>query len=56
MRARPKEELLLGAERAVEFRTLVLPGTFSEIRDLLEFAQKYGEKINEIQNGGKVDV
>ena len=51
MRARPKSELLLGAERAVEFRIPVVPGTITEIRKLLEFTQKFGETVEKIQMG-----
>lgn len=51
MRARPPAELSLGAERAVEFRMPVLPGTIDGIRELLEFAQKFGGVVSEIQTG-----
>lgn len=56
MRERPVEELLLGATVATEFRTPVLPGTLSEIRGLLEFAQAYAGLIRDIRNDVTADA
>lgn len=50
MRQRPASELWLGAQQAVEFRSLLVPNTLIVIQELLIFAQRFGGVVRDIQN------